>query len=137
RIACARIDLPRPAFERLLREFQPEPAVRARDENDCTFDLHDPSFHRVNETMPPSRTAPLHRRYRSAGASRCPRPAAPQTRATSIRAAGVAFASFAKSATLNVNFDHHCLCDALCQRILAASMVITIVFFNRCNGRNE
>ncbi|SOT44875.1 hypothetical protein F01_490177 [Burkholderia cenocepacia] len=37
----------------------------------------------------------------------------------------------AKSATLDVNVDHHCLCGALCSRYAGMSMAITIVFFNR------
>jgi len=44
RIARARIDLARASFERLSRELEAKPAVRARHQNNRTFDFHDASF---------------------------------------------------------------------------------------------
>ncbi|WP_176047648.1 hypothetical protein [Burkholderia sp. BCC1644] len=61
-------------------------------------------------------------------AARCP--AAPKTPTDCHPCPGRGFALPAKSATLDINVDHHCLCDALCSRHTGMSMVIAIVFFN-------
>ncbi|WP_175943091.1 hypothetical protein [Burkholderia pyrrocinia] len=58
-------------------------------------------------------------------------PKAPKTSTDFHPCSGRGFAPPAKSATLDINVDHHCLCGALCSRGPGMSIVIAIVIFNR------